>query len=42
MDMTYQHITKNCLIQSSLRCVENHAEEIENYDGYDISKIDVD
>ena len=28
----FQHITKNCQTQSSLSCVEIHAEEIKNYD----------
>ena len=27
----FQHITKNCQTQSSLRRVENHTEEIKNY-----------
>ena len=34
----FQHITKNCQFQSSLRRVENHAVEIENYyDGNEMS-----
>ena len=27
----FQHITKNCQTQYSLRCVENHVEELINY-----------
>ena len=27
----FEHIKKNCQTQSSLRCVENHADEIKNY-----------
>ena len=34
----FQHIANNCQTQSNLRHVENHAEEIKNYDdGNEIS-----